>query len=112
MKSKATFDIDYENRPIIIAQATYTDDVRDKIAARFKESFSQRSNLCVVSFLPDQWHIPESPTNTMHILPLSPFEPLTKSQLGFVTNEQMEYLIKIFTEVIEQRKELDTPKEE
>ncbi len=39
MQSKATFDLDQNNSPVIKIQVTSTDDVRDKIAKRFTETF-------------------------------------------------------------------------
>lgn len=39
MQSKVSYDLGYENEPIIKVKAVASDDVRDKIARRFVETF-------------------------------------------------------------------------
>lgn len=52
MYSKIKFDIDEDNMPCIVAEIASggipIEDVRDKIAKRFKQVFGYESNLCSV----------------------------------------------------------------
>lgn len=52
MQSKVTFDLSWSNEPIIQAKISHTDDVRDKIAGKFKEEFGHESCLALVKYLP------------------------------------------------------------
>ena len=90
MKSKVTFDLDGQNRPIILAQVSPSDDVRDKIATRFKEGFQNYSNIAMVSFWPDEWK-DGAPLNTIQILPLPNVED-PKEHFTFLSTEQIRSL--------------------
>lgn len=46
MQSKASFDLDAENNPIVKLEIASTPDVRDKIAKRFVEVFGHTSQWC------------------------------------------------------------------
>lgn len=65
MYSKVKFDIDEDNNPCIVAEIKHSDDVRDKIAARFFERLGENPILCKVS---------ETGNNTLCITPMSPLE--------------------------------------
>lgn len=48
MKSKVKFDLHGDKDCIIAAKVAYSDDVRDKVACKFKEGFGHSSNLAFV----------------------------------------------------------------
>lgn len=48
MLSKASFDLDAQNNPIVKLEIASTPDVRDKIAKRFIESLRHESTWCQI----------------------------------------------------------------
>lgn len=48
MESKATFDLDHNNIPVIKLEIKSSPDVRDKIAKRFIENLRHQSQWCVI----------------------------------------------------------------
>lgn len=50
MKSRITIDLDYDNQPVIKIEYCPSEDVRDKMVAKFLETFGATSWLC--SFIP------------------------------------------------------------
>ncbi len=65
MQSRATFDLDHSNAPIIRTEIISTPDVRDKIAKRFIEALGHTSQWCGI--------LPISETEYM-IFPIGPHE--------------------------------------
>jgi len=108
MKSKATFDLNFNNQPVIRAEIYHSDDVRDKIAERFKAGFAHESNIAIVTF--DSYTTVGSPVpaDIVEILPLSPYETVIVNQLHNISVEQMEHLIKIFTKEVSDRKSVES----
>lgn len=49
MQSRATFDLDVFNNPIIKVEISSTPDVRDKIAKRFIENLGHASQWCNIT---------------------------------------------------------------
>ena len=90
MKSKATFDLDLFNNPVILVNLEHSEDVRDKIAIRFREGFHQCSNLAVVRFLPGN----SGTGNELEISPLSGVYERAAEQLWPVPTEQLSSLIR------------------
>jgi hypothetical protein len=75
MKSKVKFDLSENNQPIIIAEIEHSDDVRDKIALRFKEALGYDSFFGYIKF---EQQIPctgdgvnNAPKNILCIEPIS-----------------------------------------
>lgn len=54
MESKASFDLDYTNNPVVKLEIKSTLDVRDKIAKRFIESLGTISQWCSIYPIGDQ----------------------------------------------------------
>lgn len=52
MKSRLTFDLDSQNRAIILVHVELTEDVRDKIAKQFQERFRTEGSLASISYFP------------------------------------------------------------
>lgn len=112
MKSKVTFDLDGQNKPIILAHVSITDDVRDKIARRFQEAFGHRSNLALVEFHPS--HQPIAGIEPSYPLVITPI-PSCPPDVGLKTYpedlfwlpylgvDQLEHLHQIFEEEIPKR---------
>lgn len=48
MLSKATFDLDHSNNPVVKLEISSTPDVRDKIAKRFTEALGNISQWCEI----------------------------------------------------------------
>jgi hypothetical protein len=48
MLSKASFDLDHSNNPVVKLEITSTPDVRDKIAKRFIEALGNSSQWCEI----------------------------------------------------------------
>ena len=48
MRSRASFDLDSSNNPILKLEVASTSDVRDKIAKRFVGSLGHNSQWCVI----------------------------------------------------------------
>ncbi len=48
MQSKASFDLDAQNNPIVKLEIASTPDVRDKIANRFVQEFGHTSQWCEI----------------------------------------------------------------
>ena len=46
MKSKIYIDVDHDNHPVIRVEHHHSEDVRDKLIAKFLESFSHASVWC------------------------------------------------------------------
>jgi len=77
MLSKATFDLDHDNNPVVKLQIiSTTDDVRDKIAKRFIEALGHESTWC---------QILSNGTNEYTIWPIAPSE----------LREQAQYMIRL-----------------
>lgn len=49
MKSKIFIDVDHDNQPIIRIEHYHSDDVRDKLVAKFLETFAHASVYCRIS---------------------------------------------------------------
>lgn len=81
MKSKVTFDLDGQNNPILLVQVSETEDVRDKIAHRFKENLGT-SNLCLAYYTPQ--HLEEH----LVILPMNKSEEKTEGLVSFLNIDQ------------------------
>lgn len=79
MESRATFDLDHSNSPVIRAEIKSSLDVRDKIAKRFIEALGHNSQWCGI--------LPISETEWM-IYPLAPHE--LKEQAQFMINRAQE----------------------
>lgn len=47
MKSKVRFDLNEDNRSVIFAEFENSEDVRDKIAMRFRENLGYDSNIAI-----------------------------------------------------------------
>lgn len=106
MKSKVTFDLNHSNEPIIKASIEHSDDVRDKIAERFKGRFAHASNIAVVQFT--EQTVIGGTINELEILPLTPYETPLMDQLEYITTEQMSVLVKVFQKTIADREALKT----
>jgi len=52
MKSRLTFDLDSQNKAVILARVELTEDVRDKIAKQFQENFRTNGSLATISYFP------------------------------------------------------------
>lgn len=53
MKSKCYFDLNGNDESVIVAEIVKSDDIRDKVAARFSERLGYESNLAVVRISPN-----------------------------------------------------------
>jgi hypothetical protein len=106
MKSKVTFDLDGQNRAVIQAQIIYTDDVRDKIAVKFKEAFRAASSIAVVHYLPPAggegvvMQITPLPGNLKHEDP-----HFIRNYTWNIGRDQVEELIEILTKQLNEWKE-------
>ncbi len=54
MESKVSFDFDCSSKPVIKAKISFTEDVRDKIAALFNEGFGTDSCLALAYRHPNE----------------------------------------------------------
>ena len=54
MESKVYFDLNGQDESVVVAKIISTDDVRDKVARRFKDGLGYESNLALVRILPDE----------------------------------------------------------
>ncbi len=50
MISKIQFDLGEDTRPVVLADIAFSDDVRDKIAKGFQDSFGTISSFCLINF--------------------------------------------------------------
>jgi len=102
MNSKVTFDIDELNNPVINADISITNDVRDKIADRFRESFDHVSNLSIVKFNSE-----DIKNHKLIITPLGDLSSLSKEEitpiLHNINSYQMLSLLDIFCDQLKLR---------
>ena len=75
MISKINFDLSEDNSPVIVAEIRMSDDVRDKIAKRFLETFAYESNLCWVSFIDGVSIIEIAPMSPENVRAAIEFKP-------------------------------------
>lgn len=79
MESRASFDLDHSNSPVIRTNIKSSPDVRDKIAKRFIEALGHTSQWCGI--------LPLGETEYM-IYPIGPHE--LKEQAQFMLNRALE----------------------
>lgn len=94
MQSRATFDLDCSNYPVIRAEIISTPDVRDKIAKRFIEALGHTSNWCII--------LPISDTEYM-ISPLGPHELKEQAKQMIFKAEELERRTELYAKTIEQQ---------
>ena len=104
MKSKVTFDLSWYNEPVIKATIDNSDDVRDKIATRFKEGFEHASNLAIVTFHGEQI----GGGDMLQVLPLSPTSTKTLQQLHLIDTVQLSHFVEILKTELSQREVLES----
>lgn len=114
MKSKVTFDLNADNSPIIKAIIEYSEDVRDKIAKRFKEGFGHSSNLAIVKFTDEPLSITSgglvidfgsTDRSGLELLPLRVTEQNIYDDLSLISTKQLEFLKKAFSKELTMRKD-------
>lgn len=103
MKSKVTFDLSWNNEPVIKATIDHSEDVRDKIASRFKEGFEHSSNLAIVTFHGEQIGGGEM----LQVLPLSPTSTKTLQQLHLIDTVQLAHFVDILKSELSQREAVE-----
>ncbi|TXI89740.1 MAG: hypothetical protein E6Q36_02895 [Chryseobacterium sp.] len=103
MKSKVVFDLDEGNSPVIEVFIENTEDVRDKIACRFKEGFGHSSNIAVVATKPST---PGTSRFTMYPFPGIGQNPILAHELlYFISSQQlMEFRAMIDSELKQREK--------
>ena len=94
MQSRATFDLDVSNYPIIKAQIISTLDVRDKIAKRFIEALGHASQWCII--------LPISDTEYM-ISPITPHELKEQAKQMIYKAEELERQTASYAKIVEQQ---------
>ena len=81
MLSKAFFDLDQSNNPVINLEIVSTPDMRDKVAKRFVEAFGHTSQWCEI--LP-------TANNTYTIFALKPDELRRQAEIMMARADELE----------------------
>lgn len=108
MKSKAVFDLDEANEPVLAVRTEMTEDLRDKVACKFTDILREFSNVAIIANKPP--HIQGVHEYDIIPLPLDDNKKI-RDLLYFVSTEQLVKLQIQLQHEINSRDIIQDPKE-
>lgn len=103
MKSKVTFGLGHNNQPVIKAEITHTDDVRDIIAVQFKHGLGHESCIAVCRFLDSHQEFSVDAPRVMELRTISVIPEECKALAEQMSDDQMKNLVNAFTKELGER---------